>query len=116
MLNEVSIGLSLMSSIPLVIDDWVIGIPYRRGYLLHGPPGSGKTSFIQALAGRLSYNICVLNLSQRGLMDDKLTHLLMNTPERSIILLEDVDAAFNKRTQTSDDGYVVLINNHYASY
>jgi len=37
-------------------------------------------------------------------MDDKLTHLLMNTPERSLILLEDVDAAFNKRVQTSEDG------------
>ena len=22
------------------------GIPYRRGYLLYGPPGSGKTSYI----------------------------------------------------------------------
>ena len=21
------------------------GVPYRRGYLLHGPPGTGKTSF-----------------------------------------------------------------------
>jgi chaperone BCS1 len=82
----------------------IVGIPYRRGYLLHGPPGSGKTSFIQALAGKLSYNICVLNLSQRGLMDDKLTHLLMNAPDRSIILLEDIDAAFNKRVKSSDDG------------
>ncbi|KAF8333166.1 BCS1 N terminal-domain-containing protein [Cantharellus anzutake] len=81
------------------------GIPYRRGYLLHGPPGSGKTSFIQALAGKLAYSICVLNLSQRGLMDDKLNHLLMNAPERSFILLEDVDAAFSKRVQTSEDGY-----------
>lgn len=26
------------------------GIPYRRGYLLYGTPGSGKTSFITALA------------------------------------------------------------------
>ncbi|KAF8637345.1 hypothetical protein AX17_002845 [Amanita inopinata Kibby_2008] len=81
------------------------GIPYRRGYLLHGPPGSGKTSFIQALAGSLSYDICLLNLAERGLTDDKLNHLLSNAPERSFILIEDVDAAFNKRVQTSEDGY-----------
>ncbi|KAF9013981.1 BCS1 N terminal-domain-containing protein [Cyathus striatus] len=81
------------------------GIPYRRGYLLYGPPGSGKTSFIQALAGSLSYDICLLNLSERGLGDDKLNHLLSNAPERSFVLIEDVDAAFNKRVQTSEDGY-----------
>ncbi|KAJ7940425.1 BCS1 N terminal-domain-containing protein [Mycena leptocephala] len=81
------------------------GIPYRRGYLLHGPPGSGKTSFIQALAGSLSYDICLLNLSERGLADDKLNHLLSNAPERSFVLIEDVDAAFNKRIQTTADGY-----------
>jgi chaperone BCS1 len=80
------------------------GIPYRRGYLLHGPPGSGKTSFIQALAGALSYDICVLNLSERGLADDKLFHLLSNAPERSFILIEDIDAAFNKRVQVTEDG------------
>ena len=72
--------------------------------LLLGPPGSGKTSFIQALAGSLSYDICLLNLSERGLTDDKLFHLLSNVPERSFILMEDVDAAFNKRVQTSEDG------------
>ncbi|GAA5837869.1 hypothetical protein JCM11251_004683 [Rhodosporidiobolus azoricus] len=82
------------------------GIPYRRGYLLHGPPGSGKSSFIQALAGSLDYNICVLNLSERGLTDDKLNHLLANAPERSIVLLEDIDAAFSKRReQTGEAGF-----------
>lgn len=82
----------------------IVGIPYRRGYLLHGPPGSGKTSFIQALAGSLNYNICLLNLAERGLTDDKLNHLLGLVPDRSIILLEDVDSAFNRRVQTSEDG------------
>ena len=82
------------------------GIPYRRGYLLHGPPGSGKSSFIRALAGELDYNIAMLNLSERGLTDDRLNHLLTIIPRRTLVLLEDADAAFgNRRTQTDDDGY-----------
>lgn len=81
------------------------GIPYRRGYLLYGPPGSGKTSFIQALAGELDYNICILNLSEGNLTDDRLNHLMNNMPERSILLLEDIDAAFNQRTRSGETGF-----------
>lgn len=79
------------------------GIPYRRGYLLHGSPGSGKSSFITALAGSFSLNICILNLSERGLTDDKLNHLMTNLPERSILLLEDIDSAFNLRKQVGEN-------------
>ena len=82
------------------------GIPYRRGYLLYGIPGSGKSSFIQALAGELDYNIAILNLSERGLTDDRLNHLLTVVPRRTFVLLEDVDAAFgNRRLQADSDGY-----------
>ncbi len=89
---------------------WYIdrGIPYRRGYLLFGmrvfvdlmfltgPPGTGKSSFITALAGELRLNICVLNLHARGLTDEGLNLLLNVAPQRSIILLEDIDAALEK--------------------
>lgn len=37
--------------------------------------------------------------------DDRLNHLMNHLPDRSILLLEDVDAAFNKREQSSDQGY-----------
>ncbi|CAG8692233.1 17567_t:CDS:2 [Dentiscutata erythropus] len=86
------------------------GIPYRRGYLLYGPPGSGKSSFIQALAGELEYNICILNLSEIGLTDDRLNHLLSNAPERSIMLLEDIDAAFTQKRETQGYGSSVTFS------
>ena len=73
------------------------GVPYRRGYLLYGPPGTGKTSFVQAVAGALKLNLCYLNLSSDELNDDKLNRLLSEAPERSILLLEDVDAMFVQR-------------------
>ena len=81
------------------------GIPYRRGYLLYGPPGTGKSSFIQALAGELDFNIGILNLSERGLTDDRLNHLLTNIPPRTIVLLEDADAAFANRAKAQEDGF-----------
>lgn len=81
------------------------GIPYRRGYLLFGPPGTGKSSFIQALAGHLNYDIAMLNLSERGLTDDRLNHLLTVIPQRTLVLLEDIDAAFSNRRQVEADGY-----------
>eukprot|EP00928_Gymnodinium_smaydae_P002799 TRINITY_DN11015_c0_g3_i1.p1 TRINITY_DN11015_c0_g3~~TRINITY_DN11015_c0_g3_i1.p1 ORF type:complete len:1162 (-),score=288.27 TRINITY_DN11015_c0_g3_i1:82-3567(-) len=74
------------------------GIPYRRGYLLYGPPGCGKTSFAQVLAGELNIDICLLNLSNQEMNDDDLSELLRAAPPRSMMLLEDVDAIFVERT------------------
>lgn len=77
-------------------------VPYRRGYLLYGPPGTGKTSFVQVIAGQLKLDICYLNLSNGSIDDDALTNLLSSAPERSIILLEDIDAIFVQRTSMQE--------------
>ena len=61
-------------------------------------------SYSQALAGELDYSICVMNLSDRSLSDDRLNHLMSVAPQQSIILLEDIDAAFVKRTEEKEEG------------
>ncbi|PMD54988.1 uncharacterized protein K444DRAFT_538200, partial [Hyaloscypha bicolor E] len=38
-------------------------IPYRRGYLLYGPPETGKSSFFYAITEVFSLNIYTLYLS-----------------------------------------------------
>ncbi len=94
--------------------EWYIskGVPYRRGYLLFGPPGTGKTSFVQAIAGAMKLNLCYLNLSSSEMNDDSLNSLLAEAPERSIILLEDVDAMFQERStmQTSKLSFSGFLN------
>jgi chaperone BCS1 len=42
-------------------EEWytLAGIPYRRGYLLHGPPGTGKSAhFVSLLSQVLKYILC----------------------------------------------------------
>ncbi|KAK0438308.1 P-loop containing nucleoside triphosphate hydrolase protein [Desarmillaria tabescens] len=72
------------------------GIPFRRGYLLHGVPGSGKSSLIHAIAGELMLDIYVVSLSSSWISDSTLTTLMGRVPARCILLLEDLDAAFTR--------------------
>jgi len=70
------------------------GIPFRRGYLLYGAPGSGKTSIIHSLAGELGLDIYIISLSKVGLDDSSLNSLICSLPEQCVAIMEDIDAAF----------------------
>ncbi|GJJ07005.1 hypothetical protein Clacol_001203 [Clathrus columnatus] len=81
-------------------EEWYIdrGIPYRRGYLLYGVPGSGKTSLIHSIAGELDLDVYIISLSKPGLHDSRLNALFCAMPPWSILLIEDIDAVFRKVT------------------
>ncbi|KAK5102180.1 hypothetical protein LTR70_007491 [Exophiala xenobiotica] len=69
------------------------GIPYRRGYLLHGPPGTGKTSLSLAIAGHFDIDLYVMSLADPGLTDAKLAQLFGSLAKPSVLLLQDIDSA-----------------------
>jgi chaperone BCS1 len=85
-----------------------IGIPYRRGYLLSGPPGNGKSSLVIALASELRLDICTLNLSTHSLNDERLMELMANVPMNSLVLIEDVDCVFHERKKVDDSDSVTF--------
>jgi chaperone BCS1 len=67
------------------------GIPYRRGYLFCGVPGSGKTSLARSLASERGLTLFMLDLSSSRAGDQQLFALLAQVPPRSMVLVEDVD-------------------------
>lgn len=77
------------------------GIPLRRGYLFHGPPGTGKTSFSFALAGVFGIDIYVISLQDASVTEEDLAVLFTKLPRRCVVLLEDIDTAGLRRDPDS---------------
>lgn len=69
------------------------GISHRRGFLLFGPAGTGKTSLSFALAGVFGLDIYCMSLSEKTLSEEDLILLFNSLPKRCIVLLEDIDSA-----------------------
>ena len=70
------------------------GIPFKRNYMFYGPPGSGKTSIIQALSSAFDRNVCFIQPCHPEMTDDKFKAALQSTPARSVIVVEDIDSLF----------------------
>lgn len=71
-------------------------LPFRRGYLLHGPPGNGKSSVIRAMLSTPGISGFTLNPFRPFSDDDLLATMFREAAQSApaVIVVEDLDRCF----------------------
>ena len=77
------------------------GINHKLTYMLHGAPGTGKSSLIFVLACHFDRNIYTLNMSD--ITASKFETLLLSVPAKSLIVLEDFQIVNSQVIDTEED-------------
>lgn len=78
------------------------GIPFKRGYLFYGKPGTGKTSTITAISSYLKRRIYKLSLVTPGLCDDGLASAINTMKKKSLLVMEDIDSLFGTHREKTE--------------
>lgn len=78
-----------------------MGIPYRKGYLFHGPPGTGKTSLVTGLSSYFKANVYIIKLSD--MTDATLREAISGVHSNSFLVMEDIDTIRASRERADGD-------------
>jgi hypothetical protein len=81
------------------------GIPWKRGWLCFGPPGTGKTALARAFAEELDMPLFVFNLAE--LSNNELIQAWgeMQAASPCVALIEDIDNVFHGRENVARPRY-----------
>ena len=90
------------------------GIPYKNITLIHGPPGTGKTSIIRSVASELDCDLYVLPITKDMLdihLVDAFTQIdnMDGTDDRKrVMVIEDIDTLFEERKEGDKNNGITL--------
>ncbi|KHN19527.1 Mitochondrial chaperone BCS1 [Glycine soja] len=86
-----------------------LGRVWKRSYLLYGAPGTGKSSFVAAMAKFLCYDVYDVDVSKfTDGADWKV--MLMQTTAKSLIVIEDLDRLLTEKSKSNTTSLSSVLN------
>lgn len=89
-------------------ESWFIeqGLPYRRGFLLYGPPGNGKTTVARIMACHPLVSTFSIDFSCEGMPNTALSEMFQAAEDKApaLIILEDLDRVFGTGASANHSG------------
>lgn len=85
------------------------GVTWKKIFLFHGPPGTGKTSTVLALTSLFKKDIARISITP-GMTITSIESLLATLPQSTFVLMEDVDALFHGREATTAVDFSSVLN------
>ncbi|AYV85551.1 MAG: AAA family ATPase [Satyrvirus sp.] len=91
------------------------GMPFRKGYLVEGETGTGKSLITEIIATKYNMNICLLNLNVNNYDDNVLLNLFINVKPRSLIVVDELEKQYtaiksNSTIHISDAGILSALD------
>lgn len=85
-------------------------VPWKMGLLLYGPPGSGKTILVRAIAEYLDIPVTVFNLGELSNYEFLEAWQNLQANSSCIALFEDIDNVFHGRQYIATKGFDSMLS------
>lgn len=78
------------------------GVPFKRGYLIHGLSGTGKTTVSKIISRKFGMTIRLIDINSDKMTDTTFKNLVASAPPHTLLVMDEADKQFEALLANKD--------------